>query len=200
MTDYETGHLEEQHKNNILTSTQSHRTTMSSSSNMPNVQRFPAGLALEGEDNWWPYKREVSLAVESKGLQGYLHGTIPKPSDMKPAVTVTSPEGTTTTTTPTTPPYSQTPSPEEWYARDRYVASTIVSNITDPTGLGVDYTETASVIWQELVKQFEQKSEELLLFHDSNLQAHRYAYPKRQWRSTKGPCETYSGRLRTLAQ
>ncbi|KAJ3911075.1 hypothetical protein F5877DRAFT_86518 [Lentinula edodes] len=151
---------------------------MSSSSNMPNVQRFPTGIALEGEDNWWPYKREVSLAVESKGLQGYLHGTIAKPSDGKPAVTVTSPEGTTTTTTVTTPPYSQTPSPEEWYARDRYVASTIVSNIIDPTGLGVDYTEMASAIWQELVNQFEQKSEELLLFHDSNLRAHRYAYPE----------------------
>ncbi|GAV99168.1 retrotransposon Ty1-copia subclass [Lentinula edodes] len=151
---------------------------MSSSTNMPNVQRFPTGIALEGEDNWWPYKREVSLAVESKGLQGYLHGTIAKPSDAKPAVTVTSPEGTTTTPTVTTPPYSQTPSPEEWYARDRYVVSTIVSNIIDPTGLGVDYTEAASEIWQELVKQFEQKSEELLLFHDSNLRAHRYAYPE----------------------
>ncbi|KAJ3861565.1 hypothetical protein EV359DRAFT_66381 [Lentinula novae-zelandiae] len=109
---------------------------------MPNVQRFPMGLALKGEDNWWPYKREISLTVESKGLQG------------------------------------QTPSPEEWYTRDRYVASTIVLNIMDPTGLGVDYTKTASIIWEELVKQFKQKSEELLLFHNSNLRAHRYAYPK----------------------
>ncbi|KAJ3920989.1 hypothetical protein F5877DRAFT_65260, partial [Lentinula edodes] len=130
---------------------------MSSSPNMPNVQRFPTGITLKGEDNWWPYKREVSLAVESKGLQGYLHGTIPKPSNAKPAVTVTSPEGTTTTPTATTPPYSQTPSPKEWYMRNQYVASTIVSNIVDPTGLGVDYTESASDIWGELVKQFEQK-------------------------------------------
>ncbi|KAJ3913614.1 hypothetical protein F5877DRAFT_71419 [Lentinula edodes] len=66
---------------------------MSLSSNMPNVQQFPTGIALEREDKWWPYKREVSLAVESKGMQGYLHRSIPKPSNAKPAVTVTSPEG-----------------------------------------------------------------------------------------------------------
>ncbi|KAJ3920564.1 hypothetical protein F5877DRAFT_65677 [Lentinula edodes] len=164
LTDYETRALKR-----AITHTHSHKKLPYHTDVI--VIKHAECIALEGEDNWWPYKREVSLAVESKGLQGYLHGTIAKPSEAKPAVTVTSPEGTTTT------PH-QTPSPEEWYTQDRYVASTIVSNIIDPTGLGVDYTEIASVIWRELVNQFEQKSEELLLFHDSNLRAHRYAYPE----------------------
>ncbi|KAJ3831167.1 hypothetical protein F5878DRAFT_677266, partial [Lentinula raphanica] len=52
---------------------------MSSSANLPNAPRFPSEMMLEGEDNWWQYKREVTLAIESKGLAGYLDGSTPKP-------------------------------------------------------------------------------------------------------------------------
>ncbi|KAJ3792277.1 hypothetical protein GGU11DRAFT_862074 [Lentinula aff. detonsa] len=128
--------------------------------NMLNAPQFPSEMMLEGEDNWWQYKREVTLAIESKGFAGYLDGSTPKPKDSAMS---------TITTTPT-PPYSKTPAPEEWYARDRFAVNTIVSNMVDPTGLGVDYSKPAVQIWSDLISQFEQKNEELLLIHETNLQ------------------------------
>ncbi|KAJ3791392.1 hypothetical protein GGU11DRAFT_833730 [Lentinula aff. detonsa] len=110
---------------------------------MPNTLRFPSKMMLAGEDNWWQYKREVTLAIESKGLAGYLDGSIPRP------------KGTTMPATAPTTLYSRTPAPEEWYAHDRFAVNTITSNMVDPTGLGVDYAKPAAQIWSDLISQFE---------------------------------------------
>ncbi|KAJ3858494.1 hypothetical protein EV359DRAFT_9290, partial [Lentinula novae-zelandiae] len=88
---------------------------------------------------------EVTFMVQSKGLTGYLDGTITHaskyPGQIYPPTQLT------------TPLFSPTPYPEEWEAHDRLVASAIVLNITDPVGLGIDKTKRASEIWQELIKQ-----------------------------------------------
>ncbi|KAJ3869613.1 hypothetical protein EV359DRAFT_12497, partial [Lentinula novae-zelandiae] len=73
-----------------------------------------------------------------------------------------------------TPLYSPTPCPEEWEARDRLVAGAIVSNITDPTGLGIDETKRASEIWQELIKRFEKRDEQRIHLADTNLRQEKY--------------------------
>lgn len=101
--------------------------------NSPNIPRLPDEKQLIGEDNWRPFKREITLAIQSRGLNGYLDGTIPRPSSY--------PGPIYPSTHATTPLFSATPCPEEWELRDRLVAGAIISNITDPVGLGVDETK-----------------------------------------------------------
>ncbi|KAJ4478653.1 hypothetical protein C8J55DRAFT_561002 [Lentinula edodes] len=106
--------------------------------NSPNIPRLPDEKQLIGEDNWRPFKREVTFAVQSKGLMGYLDGTIAHPNKY--------PAPIYPPTQLTTPLFSPTPYPEEWEARDRLVAGAIVSNIIDPVRLGIDETKRASEI------------------------------------------------------
>lgn len=89
--------------------------------NSPKIPRLTDEKQLVGEDNWRPFKHEITFAVQSKGLAGYLDGTIARPSKY-PAQ-------------PATPLYSPTPCPEEWEIHDQLIAGAIVSNITDPVGL-----------------------------------------------------------------
>ena len=143
---------------------------------------------LVGRKNWATFKREVILQVGAKGLTGYLTGTISRPRPVlptppSPPVVVVSPPGTTTTdapipspppTTETTPPtptqyYDAKPSIEEWDARDRYVASVMVSNTVDPVGLGIDENKPAARIWYKLNKDLDQKSEQLISIHEKRL-------------------------------
>ena len=143
---------------------------------------------LVGRKNWAAFKREVILQVGSKALTGYLTGTISRPIPPlppSPPVIVVSPAGgtstttqpltsPTTTTSPSTPVlptqyYDVNPSIEEWDARDRYVASVIVSNTIDPVGLGIDENKTAARIWYKLNKDLDQKSEQLISIHEKRL-------------------------------
>ncbi|KAJ3858552.1 hypothetical protein EV359DRAFT_684, partial [Lentinula novae-zelandiae] len=68
-----------------------------------------------------------------------------------------------------TPLFSPTPFPEEWEARDRLVAGAIISNITDPVGLGIDKTKRASEIWSALIKRFEKRDEQRIHLADTSL-------------------------------
>ncbi|KAJ3918191.1 hypothetical protein F5877DRAFT_43079, partial [Lentinula edodes] len=111
---------------------------------MVNIPRLPDEKQLIDEDNWRPFKREILFAVQSRGLTGYMDGTIPKPTP----TTENYPRSIYQVVP--TPAYSVTPYPEEWEVRDRLVAGVIVSNIIDPIGLGVDKTKRASEIWQSL--------------------------------------------------
>lgn len=127
-----------------------------------NIPRLPEEKQLAGEENWRPYKWEILFAVQSRGLTGYIEGTIPKPNSylqpIYPAVQAT-----------TTPWSSPTPFPEEWDARDRLVAGTIISNITDPVRLGIDETKWASEIWTALVKRFKKQDEQRIHLADTSL-------------------------------
>ncbi|KAJ3858500.1 hypothetical protein EV359DRAFT_68966 [Lentinula novae-zelandiae] len=134
-----------------------------SAGNLVNIPRLPDEKQLAGEENWRPFKREISFAVQSRGLTGYMDGTIPKltprtqdyPGPIYPMMA--------------TPPYSPTPHPEEWELRDRLVAGAIVSNIVDPIGLGVDETKRASEIWQNLIKRFEKRDEQQIHLAETSL-------------------------------
>ncbi|KAJ3917357.1 hypothetical protein F5877DRAFT_68308 [Lentinula edodes] len=134
--------------------------------NSPNIPRLPDEKQLVGEENWRPFKREIMFAVQSRGLTGYLDGTIPRPSNY--------PGPIYPPTQLTTPLFSPTPFPEEWEARDRLVAGVIVFNITDPVGLGVDETKRANEIWQALIKRFEKRDEQRIHLADTNLRQEKY--------------------------
>ncbi|KIK53183.1 hypothetical protein GYMLUDRAFT_102561, partial [Collybiopsis luxurians FD-317 M1] len=84
----------------------------------------------------------VLLAVQSRGLKGYLEGTIVKLTAMS----------LISTQTPTNI-FSKLPLPEEWVSHDAIVTSIIVTNIVDPVGLGVDEDETSAAIWTALVSR-----------------------------------------------
>ncbi|KAJ3858290.1 hypothetical protein EV359DRAFT_69127 [Lentinula novae-zelandiae] len=122
----------------------------------PNIPRLPDEKQLVGEDNWRPFKCEITFAVQSKGLAGYLDGTIARPSKYPdPIYPPTQPTGT--------PLFSPTPCPEEWEIRDQLIAGAIVSNIIDPVGLGIDET-----------KQFEKRDEQRIHLADTNLRQEKY--------------------------
>ncbi|KAF9255058.1 hypothetical protein L218DRAFT_1008983 [Marasmius fiardii PR-910] len=154
-----------------------------SSSNSTNVPQFTEEKRLIGRKNWVVFKREVKLHVGPKGLLGYLEGTIPRPNLRPNATTTTATTATQmstpdnsqtetetssppppppTTTTGPTQPFDPNPSIYEWDAHDRWVTSTIVSNIVDPVGLGVDENKWACLIWGGLRASLDKKSEELI--------------------------------------
>ncbi|KAK1217097.1 hypothetical protein PQX77_020243 [Marasmius sp. AFHP31] len=115
---------------------------------------------LTGQKTWVAFKREVLLQVGAKGMVGYLDGEIARPklpkttkqlSTESPNSADTDSAKATPAPTPSTTPaqpavvlptqfFSTTPSVEEWDARDRWVASVIISNTVDPIGIGIDET------------------------------------------------------------
>ncbi|KAG7088731.1 hypothetical protein E1B28_012699 [Marasmius oreades] len=112
------------------------------------IPNFTEEKRLDGRKNWPAFKQEVLLQVRAKGLLGYLHNDIqrpmPRPST-SPVIVVTdtdtqsAPENALGQQQPViTPLWSMKPSPEEWDARDRYVASGIILNTLDPVGVGID--------------------------------------------------------------
>ncbi|KAJ3858692.1 hypothetical protein EV359DRAFT_87353 [Lentinula novae-zelandiae] len=134
--------------------------------NSPNIPRLPDEKQLVGEENWRPYKREILFAVQARGLSGYIDGSIPKPNSYPGPIYPVS--------QPPTPLFSPTPCLEEWELCDRLIARAIVSNITDPVGLGVDKTKRSSEIWQMLVKRFEKRDEQRIHLADTNLRQEKY--------------------------
>ncbi|KAJ3862299.1 hypothetical protein EV359DRAFT_65754 [Lentinula novae-zelandiae] len=140
--------------------TRSEKSSTSENINKDVDNKLPDEKQLVGEENWRPFKCEISFAVQARGLTGYMDGTTPKPTP-------------TTENYPRpiyqaapTPAYSVTPCLEEWVLHDRLVAGAIVSNIADPIGLGIDETKRASEIWQSLIKRYT-TSEEPQRTHNS---------------------------------
>ncbi|KAK1223884.1 hypothetical protein PQX77_013218 [Marasmius sp. AFHP31] len=161
-TDYETWPLTSEKKLHSK-NTRDYLVATMSSITPNNIPVFTEEKRLVGRKNWNRFKSEVLLQVGAKGMSGYLSGTIgrptlassPPPPTPTPAVPATPAAGTnqtaqvpqpttTTTTVPTvTPFFSPTPSIQEWDARDRYVASIIISNTVDPVGIGIDEDRSA---------------------------------------------------------
>ena len=71
-------------------------------SNQPALFVLPTEDRFDG-NNWFEWHGTIWSAAGARGVQGYLEGTIPKPSPLKPG----------TTPTPTNYWGSKTPSPEE---------------------------------------------------------------------------------------
>lgn len=134
--------------------------------NTPNIPRLPDEKQLVGKENWRLYKREILFAVQSRGLTGYIDGMIPRPNSYPGLIY---PSAQTTT-----PLFSSTPCLEEWEACDRLIAGAIVSNITNPVGLGIDETKRASETWTALIKRFEKCNEQCIYLADMNIQQEKF--------------------------
>jgi gag-polypeptide of LTR copia-type len=72
-------------------------------------------------DNLLQWKSNITQLLASKGLFGYIDGTIAKPTSptQTPQTAGASTPETTQTTMTTTPIYSTTPSLDEWTFRDQ---------------------------------------------------------------------------------
>ena len=86
----------------------------------------------------------------SKGLYGYIDGSILQPTSVPQVST----EPTTETTVTPTPIYSSTPSLDEWKFRDQLARGHITLNCTDIASLGVVATETAKEAWESIKSEW----------------------------------------------
>ncbi|KAJ7149991.1 hypothetical protein C8R46DRAFT_964040, partial [Mycena filopes] len=105
---------------------------------------IPALLAAEklqsNKTNYATFKVLIEEHAASKGVTGYLDGTITKP----PLIT-----GTSDIPAPT-PIFSRNPSRDEWAYRDGATKSMVVTNIVDPIGLGLKRDGTAKECWDSV--------------------------------------------------
>ncbi|KAJ7075598.1 hypothetical protein B0H15DRAFT_791681, partial [Mycena belliarum] len=106
---------------------------------------IPALLATEklqsNKANYAIFKVFIEEYAASKGVTGYLHGTI-----TKPPLLIT---GTANIPAPT-PIFSTNPSHDEWVYRDGATKSMVVTNIVDPIGLGIKRDGTAKECWESV--------------------------------------------------
>ena len=86
----------------------------------------------------------MAQLLGSKGLTGYIDGTIGKPNI--PTATTTTPDST--------PIYSSKPSYDEWTFRDQLARGHITLNCTDIAGLGVKTTGTAKEAWDSIQSEW----------------------------------------------
>lgn len=137
---------------------------MSSGNSTLNVPSFPEASQLSGQDTWRAFKDRVELIVQVRGLQGYLDGSIPKPTTATYIYTSQTPS----------PPDSLYPSPSEWNQRERMVASIIYLNCNDPIGIGIERDDNASKTWKYLIKKYEARDEQRIHIADTNLREQKY--------------------------
>ena len=97
-------------------------------------------------DNLLQWKTNMTQLLGSKGLLGYVDGSISKPT--LPTVS-TSQEATATAAT-VTPIYSTTPTLDEWTFRDQLARGHITLNCVDLAGLGVTTSGTAKDTWDSI--------------------------------------------------
>jgi transposase InsO family protein len=93
-------------------------------------------------DNLLQWSTNMTQLLGSKGILGYINGSIPKP---EPPVSPT-PALTTTST----PIYSTTPTLDEWNFRDQLARGHLTLNCTDVSSLGVTTTGTAKEAWDSI--------------------------------------------------
>ena len=86
----------------------------------------------------------MTQLLGSKGLLGYIDGTIAKPV----------PQTAGTTTPDPTPVYSMSPNSDEWTFRDQLVQGHITLNCTDVASLGVVTTGTAKDAWDSIKNEW----------------------------------------------
>ncbi|KAJ7194813.1 hypothetical protein GGX14DRAFT_377653, partial [Mycena pura] len=105
---------------------------------------LPTLLATEklqpNKANYATFKVLIEEHAASKGLTGYLDGTITKPALVTGASGIPA----------ATPVFSTAPSHEEWTYRNGVMKSLIVTAIVDPIGLGVKCEGTAKECWDSV--------------------------------------------------
>ena len=101
-------------------------------------------------ENLLQWNTNITQLLSSKGLLGYVNGSIkkPPPSSMTEATTATDTTKTTTATASVpTPIYSSTPTHDEWLFRDQLARGHITLNCTDVMSLGIVTEGTAREAW-----------------------------------------------------
>jgi hypothetical protein len=108
-------------------------------SNQPALFVLPTEDRFDG-NNLFSSHGTIWSAAGAHGVQGYLEGTIQKPSPL------------TTGTMPAPTSYwgSKNPSPEEWEQRNAYAKSMVDLNVKNPIGHGIQPTHTAADAWAAL--------------------------------------------------
>ena len=91
-------------------------------------------------DNLLQWSTNITQLLGSKGILGYVNGTIKKPES----------SSTSEPTTTVTPIYSTTPTLDEWNFRDQLTRGHITLNCTDISSLGVKTTGTAKEAWDSI--------------------------------------------------
>ncbi|KAJ3859532.1 hypothetical protein EV359DRAFT_68074, partial [Lentinula novae-zelandiae] len=134
---------------------------------LSNVPSFPDERRLRGPDNWKQFKDYVISAVRSKGLAGYLDGTIklptsPTAADAKATPlkrvqngTIKLPTSPTAADAKATPLNSTSPSQEEWQFREGHVSGLIYQNIINPDSHSIGPEDAAVTMWSTLKGKFE---------------------------------------------
>ena len=126
------------------------------SSGLPSLTILSEEQKFNG-DNLLQWTTNMVQLLGSKGLFGYVNGSIPKPDP--PTTQTTQPTTTATGTTDAatitvTPIYSSTPSLDEWIFRDQLARGHITLNCTDITSLGVMATGTAKEAWDSIKSEW----------------------------------------------
>jgi hypothetical protein len=102
-------------------------------------------------DNLLEWKTNITQLLGTKGLMGYVNGTIPKPQSSTPQAT---PSETPQATPTATPIYSKTPTLDEWEFRDQLAKGHITLNCKDIIGLGVMADGTAKEAWDSIQREW----------------------------------------------
>lgn len=111
----------------------------------------------------------LNVAAKARGVDGYITGTIPKPTKIAgstPLATSLPPDPTQWIST--------SPSYQEWIVRDAYTLSMIVNNVTDTVGLGVKTDGTAHEAYESLNDGFAVVSDLALVNAERELRDLRY--------------------------
>ena len=128
------------------------------SSGTPSLTILSEEQKFNGE-NLLKWNITMTQLLRSKGLTGYIDGSITKPV-LPPSSTPTSPDTTPTTT----PIYSTKPNHDEWVFRDQLAQGHITLNCTDVAGLGVKTTGTLKEAWDSIQGEWG-KSMDMRKFH-----------------------------------
>jgi hypothetical protein len=110
-------------------------------SGIPSLTILPEEQKFNG-DNLLQWKTNIQQLLGTKGLLGYIDGSINKPTT---SIRTDTPGTLPTAPAPTgsTPIYSSTPTLDEWTFRDHLARGHITLNCTDIASLGVKATGTA---------------------------------------------------------
>jgi len=130
----------------------------------------PSNFLLDSDDkfdgpNWVEWKGTIFSAAESRGVDGYLTGAIPQPSN--PPVGAAAQPATV---------YwgSMTPTPEEWKQRNAYAKGMVILNVKNPIGHGVKTDGTAAEAWKSLTDVYDAVSDVGKINADAKLRAIRH--------------------------
>jgi hypothetical protein len=121
-------------------------------SGIPSLTILSEEQKFNGE-NLLQWNTNMTQLLGSKGLLGYITGTIPKPTKSSDTNTEEA-TSTTASTTTSTQIYSTTPTLDEWTFRDQLARGHVTLNCTDVSGLGVITTGTAREAWDSIQSEW----------------------------------------------